>query len=258
MRDTLRYESSDGNVEIVDLIIEHKDHLFETICNNELTNENYDLREKCNENSISVKELHRESFEHTEFVTDLEMIRGVANYLESIRYLDYKEWTKLTMSERLHLLNMLEQEIAKIELRPAVKVITEKLDDSCLGYHCGAENLISINSIYIGSNDPLCHRKIIETLIHEGRHAYQRYNVDVKCIHESLSEVKEWEKNFYDPYWRYYSYRGQKILIPFDDGKIQDVGYRLYANQPVEIDARNFSSEILIRLEGKGLVLSQS
>ena len=96
--------------------------------------------------------------------------------------------------------------------------------------------------------------QFLDTIIHEGRHAYQRYNVDIKCIHESASEVKQWEKNFYDPEWGYYSYRGQKIYIPFSDGKIHDVGFRLYANQPVEIDARNFASDVLVRLEGKGIV----
>ncbi len=32
------------------------------------------------------------------------------------------------------------------------------------------------------------------------------------------------------------------------------VGFRLYANQPVEIDARNFAADVLARLEDKGVV----
>ena len=35
---------------------------------------------------------------------------------------------------------------------------------------------------------------------------------------------------------------------------IHDVGFRLYANQPVEIDARNFAADVLARLEDKGIV----
>ena len=125
-----------------------------------------------------------------------------------------------------------------------------------LGYHSNTEHKIALNAKYVGANNPNLHREVLDTIIHEGRHAYQRYNVDVKCIHESASEVKQWEKNFYDPEWGYYSYRGQKIYIPFSDGKIHDVGFRLYANQPVEIDARNFASDVLARLESKGVVTS--
>lgn len=199
-------------------------------------------------------ELGKFEKEQMEIITDVEMINEVVDYLETIDALNYMEWSKLTISERLAVLNYVESGLAQIEHRPALNVQFKDLDIKCLGYHCDSERLIVLNSKYVGANDPLIHREVIDTIIHEGRHAYQHYNVDVKCIHESLSEVKEWEKNFYDPQWRYYSYKGQKIYIPFDDGETVDVGYRLYANQPVEIDARNFASEVLHKLESKSVI----
>ena len=43
-------------------------------------------------------------------------------------------------------------------------------------------------------------------------------------------------------------------MIPFPDGSIHDVDFRLYYYQPVEIDARNFASEVINALEEKGIV----
>ncbi len=228
---------------------------LETVCNGRLKAEDTVMSEHFMRDCIEGCELSKPATEQIEIITDIEMINEVVDYLETMDALNYKEWSKLTISERLAVLNNVENGLAQIEHRPALNVQFKDLDIKCLGYHCDSELLIVLNSKYVGSNDPLIHREVIDTIIHEGRHAYQHYNVDVKCIHESLSEVKEWEKNFYDPQWRYYSYKGQKIYIPFDDGETVDVGYRLYANQPVEIDARNFASEVLHKLESKGIIV---
>lgn len=199
-------------------------------------------------------EWYNPGLEKSEIVTDLEMIESIADYLESIEEIRYENWSKLSLEERVEVLNLIEQKIAEIEHRPAVKVYIEDMKANNLGYHSNTEHKIVLNAKYVGATNPNLHREVIDTIVHEGRHAYQHYNVDVKCIHESASEVKQWEKNFYDPEWGYYSYRGQKIYIPFNDGKTHDVGFRLYANQPVEIDAKNFASDVLARLEVKGIV----
>lgn len=199
-------------------------------------------------------EWYNPKVEQIEIVTDLEMTEGIANYLESVEEIRYENWSKLSLEERTEVLNRIEQKIAEIEHRPAVSVFVEDMKANNLGYHSNTEHKIALNAKYVGANNPNLHREVLDTIIHEGRHAYQRYNVDVKCIHESASEVKQWEKNFYDSEWGYYSYQGQKIYIPFSDGKIHDVGFRLYANQPVEIDARNFAADVLARLEDKGVI----
>lgn len=43
-----------------------------------------------------------------------------------------------------------------------------------------------------------------------------------------------------------------KIVIPYNDGSLHDVDFRLYYYQPVEIDARNFADDVIKRLEEKG------
>lgn len=193
-------------------------------------------------------------YEMTEIVTDMEMTEGIADYLEKVDELKYENWCKLSLSQRAEVLNRIEQHVAAIEHRPALKVELEQLKPRSLGYQCAAENKIVLNTLYVGANSREQHREVIDTIIHEGRHAYQHYNTDVKTIHESISEVRTWYENFYNPEYKYYHSGTQKILIPYHDGTIHDVDYRLYYYQPVEIDARNFAHDVLAKLEEKGLV----
>lgn len=214
--------------------------------------EHYELDESIYINECL--ELKHTPFEGPEIVTDLQMVEGITAYLEGVPELRYEEWTKLSLEQRKQLLNELEKNIAEIEHRPALKVDIEQMKPKTLGYHSPSQQRIALNHLYVNSNSPEIHREVIDTIIHEGRHSYQHYNVDVKLIHESVSEVKSWEENFYDPQYKYYQSTGQQILIPFNDGKIHNVDYRLYYYQPVEIDARNFASDIMKRLEDKGIV----
>lgn len=203
-------------------------------------------------------ESFKSGLEKTEFVTDLEMTEGITDYLETVSEFRYENWTKLSLEERTDVLNRVEQKIAEIEHRPALSVGIEEMGRGDLGYQCASEKRIALNSKIVGLNTPEAHRLVVETIIHEGRHAYQHYNVDVKCIHESASEVKTWEKNFYDPVWGYYQYHGQKIYAPNNKGQLRDIGFILYEQQPVEVDARNFTSDISSKLESKGIIKSES
>lgn len=83
--------------------------------------------------------------------------------------------------------------------------------------------------------------------------AYQHYNVNIKTIHESWSEVQSWKENFYDPNYKYYTSTENWVLIPFNDGSVHNVDFRLYYYQPVEIDARDFAADVMRKLEGKGM-----
>lgn len=197
-------------------------------------------------------------FEGSEIVTDLEMTEGIADYLETVSELKFENWNKLTLAERKDVLNKVEQHIASIEHRPPLVVDLEKMPLKTLGYQSALKHKIALNSEYVRSNNPNIHREVIDTIIHEGRHAYQHYNVDVKTIHESSAEVETWRENFYDSRYKYYQSTGQKIIIPYNDGKLHNVDFRLYYYQPVETDARNFTKDIMTRLEGKGVFQNET
>lgn len=203
-------------------------------------------------------ELLKVNIEAHEIVTDLEMVEGISNYLESVEDIRYENWIKLSLRERKDLLREIENNIASIEHRPAVDVRIELMKSDTFGYIRGDSSVIGINSLFVASNSPEMHREIIDTIIHEGRHAYQHYNVDVKPIHESLGEINSWAENFYDPKYQYYQSTGKPIMIPFRDGRRYDIDFRLYHYQPVEIDARDFASDVMSRLEAKGYVTEAS
>lgn len=193
--------------------------------------------------------------ETTEIVTDLEMTEGIANYIETVEEFKLENWSKLSLEQKAEVLNRVEQNIAAIEHRPPLKVELEKMDYRTFGYQSASEHKIVLNTLIVGANDRKIHREVIDTIIHEGRHAYQHYNVDVKMIHESVSEVMTWAENFYNPEYQYYRSGTQTVLIPYNDGIIHNADYRLYYYQPVEIDARNFAADVLSKLEKDGFVI---
>ena len=208
------------------------------------------------EGRVTLEEFLNRS-ENIEFLTDLEMTENIADYLESVEKLKYDKWCTLSLEQKAELINELEQNIAAIEHRPALRVELEDMEPRSFGYQDEYNHKIVLNSRLVGVNSSAMHREVIDTIVHEGRHAYQHYNVDVKMIHESGSEVKTWEQNFYDPEYQYYSSGTQRIYIPYNDGTMHDIDFRLYYYQPVETDARNFAGDVLAKLEDDGFVCSK-
>lgn len=195
--------------------------------------------------------------ELTEIVTDYEMTNSIAEKLATMPEVRYENWKNLTVEQRCEVLNRIEQYAAEIERRPAMQVVLEPMRKNDLGYHSSYYGKIALNIDYVARNDVGMYREMIDTIIHEGRHAYQHYNVDVKMVHESYSEVQTWAENFYDPKFKYYQAGSQRVPIRLPDGSRQDADYRLYYYQPVEIDARNFTSEVIAKLESQGVVSSE-
>lgn len=240
------------------------DSLIESISSHEISeigtifgqNEIVDTQEqiRLQENFENFYEFCHQRFEQPELLTDIETTEKIASFLEGVEEMKFEKWSKLSLTQKKEVLNKIEQNIAAIEHRPALRVELEELKPKTLGYQSASDNKIALNSLYVGSDSRRVHREVIDTIIHEGRHAYQHYNVDVKLIHESGAEVETWRENFYDHRFQYYHSTGHKIYIPYNDGSIQDVDFRLYYYQPVEIDARNFAKDVMIRLEEKGVV----
>ena len=187
--------------------------------------------------------------EQLEVLHDSEVTERIADYLSGLENLKYENWQKLSLEERKKLLNTIEQQIAAIEHRPPLPIEVEKMKSSIFGYQDSCHHKIALNSLYVNSNKLDDYNEVIDTIIHEGRHAYQHYNVDKKLIHESASIVNTWKEIYYNPKFQYYS--GERCIIPVK-GRLLDVGFRLYYYQPVEIDARNFAADVMLKLKQKG------
>ena len=83
--------------------------------------------------------------------------------------------------------------------------------------------------MYIKDNDSISFKQTLDTLIHEGRHAYQDYNMTEREVHPREGEVNMWKWNEND--------------IGYQDANF--CGFEAYAMQPVETDARAFAEDVL-------------
>lgn len=189
--------------------------------------------------------------EQYECLNDAQVTEEIAEYLSGIENLKYENWKKLNLEQRKELLNSIEYQIAKIEHRLPLPIKVEKMASNVFGYQDSYNKLIALNSKFVMSDSKEAYKDVLDTIIHEGRHAYQHYNVDKKCVHDSLSEVNTWRENFYDPKYKYYN--GSSVVV-IGPNKVGNVGFRLYYYQPVEIDARNFASDVMLKLKNKGFL----
>ena len=118
---------------------------------------------------------------------------------------------ELSENERLDLLNNIERVQAGLQRREPLTVELEDLPKEALGYQDEYNKKIVLNRSCVMTDHPYYHRQTIDTVVHEGRHAYQHYNVEVRTVHESDAEVASWRENFFNPEYGYYQPRGQKI-----------------------------------------------
>ena len=170
---------------------------------------------------------------------DYEQISRISDVLAECKEILPENWEKLSLDERISVLNNLESQIAKIEHRPAcileaeymkkVKKFNGELYGS-FGYQkieADGTFKIAINSELLKSNDPQFLQKTLDTLLHEGRHAYQAYSVAFRDIHTSRGDITNWTENY-----RKYGYQESSRF-----------GFKLYWMQPVEADARKFAED---------------
>ena len=191
----------------------------------------------------------QKTYEEMEAPQDHVQIEEVSELLENCEELKYENWTKLELSEKMDVLNQLETRIAEIEHRPPcpvkydpsmgdLEVVGDKVYGYFGGYNPEAKD-ITLNSNLIESNDPKVYMEMIDTIIHEGRHAYQDFNINVCEVHPRHSEVESWAETMGDGKWGYWG-----------DCSTQ-LGQRLYEQQSVEIDARNFAHDVTDKLTEK-------
>ena len=150
-------------------------------------------------------------------------------------------WQHLERSEKVDVLNQLETKIASIEHRPPCPIKDVKLKPGLWGGYNPVTKTIDINRDYIDKSgkDYYFYSEIVDTLVHEGRHAYQDYNVNERIVHPRHSEVESWSDTMAGGKWGYWGDCSNEL------------GQRLYEQQSVEIDARNFAADVISRMEDK-------
>lgn len=173
------------------------------------------------------------AFDETkEFAPNMEVqaaeIRDVFFDMPELRY---DEWKELSCEERVAALNQLEQKVADIAMRTPLEVRSEALQDNVMGY-CNGESL-TISERLLMSDSEESYGEVMNTLFHEGRHAYQDYNLYVERVEQNGELVDSWRVNF--------------DILGYDNGDrliFKDLGFYEYYTQPVEVDARVFAATV--------------
>ncbi len=147
-----------------------------------------------------------------------------AEYLTSIEGLRSANWEGLTMEGRLENLRLLESRLAEIQGRPPVPIVAEEMEDA--GFFDGKALHVNIEHV----KDSSMRLEVIDTVAHEGRHAYQAYAVAHPWVHENKAELMYWAAN------------GDAYFHPKHIG--EKFGPEYYLNQPKELDAWSFAAAV--------------
>lgn len=186
--------------------------------------------------------LHELPNEKLEAPQDYIQIEQISDRLAECKELRFENWRTLSLEEKIGVLNDLEQAIASISHRPSVPVYAQPLhmDEQSINWGCydSANKKIVINSACLerSSFDSAFYNRILDTLVHEGRHAYQDYNMYEREVHPRQSEINSWREN---------------EIAGYASGNMSEIGMRLYRFQPQETDARQFAEDTLRRLNEK-------
>lgn len=164
--------------------------------------------------------------------TDAAKVEIISNGLSGMWELQPGNWEQMTPAERLDALAQVENFVSEVTLRPPCRVVSEAMD-GMHGYHQGGK--IALNEDLLKDSSPEGMRQALETLLHEGRHAYQHWNTDVIQVEPSGELVNSWKLN-----WDMGYENGDSGLFDF-----QNMGLKRYLTQPVEVDARVFAESVL-------------
>ena len=166
---------------------------------------------------------------------DYIQIEKVSEVMTRTEGLDFMEWKELSLDKRVEVLQKVEHEISSIAHRPFCPVKTESLGEGFYGYYSPESKTITINSDYVSSNNPFDHIQVLDTIVHEGRHAYQDYNLHGREVHPRQGDLSNWKSNEFE-----YGYQDAMLC-----------GFKAYDMQPMEADARAFAEDVLKQYQEK-------
>lgn len=153
--------------------------------------------------------------------TQLQVQDAVATIRE-VEEIDPKIWQQLDSKARVEVLQEVEARMADIQGRPTVPVTSEELAPTIFGGFDG--RIIRLNAAHLENDMPV--EEFINTIVHEGRHAYQEYATNNPGFVADDNVVSSWMEN-----------RKNYLLA-------EDYGQEIYISQPLEADAWRFANQI--------------
>ena len=144
--------------------------------------------------------------------------------------LKLRKWKKLSFEEKIDVLQEIENLQAKKLKRPVYKVVVKDLEKGVGGRCSYSTKSILIDIAEFDKDEDRFF--VLATLFHEGRHAYQKDEIDDKENHHFLSKEYRWKKNL----------EGYVGVANSGDS----ISY--YTMQPIERDADRYAIRQLRRL----------
>ena len=160
-----------------------------------------------------------------------QQVQEATEALQGIQELRPEVWRGLDDAQRLGVLREVESRMAEIQGRPPVELTVEQMDPGTCGGYDRTEDVISISQEHLRSDKP---EEVLDTIVHEGRHAYQHYATEHPGFHPDQAEVEAWEWNMQPGHY-----------LP-----AEIVGQRAYMQQPVEADAWAYADRIVRNVMG--------
>lgn len=152
-------------------------------------------------------------------------VEEASERLSNISEIQSENWDQLNETQRLETLQNVENQMAEIQGRQGMPILLNDLPANTFGQYDGEEIQINGNTI-MDASMPVT--EFVDTIIHEGRHAYQYYAIQNPGFEIDSDKVNQWAVNF-EP---------RNYLSP------EEFGQEMYMNQPVETDAWNYASRI--------------
>ena len=155
-------------------------------------------------------------------------IQEIAESLRQVEELQPEAWQQLDGTQRLEMLQGLENRIAEIQGRPPVPVRAEPMAPGVYGGYVRGQG-ITLSYEHVASNDV---RELVDSMAHEGRHAYQDHAIRTPGFVSDTNLVDSWRSNW-----------GNYLTA-------EEYGQELYQSQPIERDAWQYASRIAEALFG--------
>lgn len=162
------------------------------------------------------------------------------DYNSVLQSLTDENWNSLNVYEKLNVLQAVENEVAVREGRQPCQVSGEFIPSSndgiTLGYYSQLTRDITINTEQLAPQSKYGsdYRVHLDTILHEGRHAYQHQVVLGEIEHADPQAVQAWTDNMAPGHYITY-----------------ERNPRGYYSQPIERDARDFARDKAITIEQK-------
>lgn len=166
---------------------------------------------------------------YLEAPSDSIQIEQSSDAMLDIEGLSFEEWKELSFEERIEVMQKVEDSISEIAHRPPCEVNVKNLPELHFGYYSPNSYDITLNSRYIQSDSYTDYKECLDTIVHEGRHAYQYYNLTEREVHPREGDLTNWKSNEFE-----YGYQDAETC-----------GFAAYWLQPQECDARAFAEDVL-------------